>query len=254
MVLVTRPLASAQATAALLAERGYRPVIAPLLTIAPKPAELPPPETLQAVLVGSGHAVHHLPASHRGLRLLAVGDATASLARAKGHREVLSAAADAARLAALAAERLDPAGKPLLLAVGEGQGERLAAALAARGFSVTRRAVYTTTAARSLPPAARALLQPPRDDARVARARDAEMRAGELRVEGEMVSAALFFSAETARVFGALVAAEGLAQRLSSITALAISASAAAVLRPLPWREVRAAPHPDQEALLALLS
>lgn len=236
-VLVTRPLPAAAETAARLAARGYRPVIAPLLTILPKPEALPPPASVQAVLVTSAHAVAHLPPAHRALRLLAVGDATAAHARRAGHAEVLSAAADAARLAALAGETLDPGGPPLLLAVGEGQGTRLAAALRARGFHVLRRAVYTTAAAPALPAAAREALA----------ARDGE------RSEGAGLSAALFFSAETARVFRTLVEAEGLAGRLAPTAALAISAATLAVLRPLPWRDVRQASHPDQEALLALL-
>ena len=240
-VLVTRPLPAALATAALLTARAYVPVIAPLLTILPRDPMLPPPETLQAVLAGSGNAVDHLPATHRRLRLLAVGDATAARARHAGHAEVLSAAADAARLAALAGETLDPGGSPLLLAVGEGQGAGLEAALTARGFRVLRRAVYTTAAAATLPAVARAALVAPAG----AFARPLS--------EGQTLRAGLFFSAETARVFRVLVEAEGLADRLGAIVALAISAAAAAELGPLPWRDVRVAAHPDQAALLALL-
>jgi uroporphyrinogen-III synthase len=240
-VLVTRPLPAALATAALLTSRGYTPVIAPLLTILPCPADLPPPGALQAILVGSGNAVDHLPATHRQLRLLAVGNATAARARRAGHGAVASAAADAARLAALAGATLDPAGKPLLLAVGEGQGAALEAALTAQGFRVLRRAVYTTAAAASLPAAARAALTAPAESL----SRPSS--------EGPTVRAGLFFSAETARVFRRLVEAEGVADRLEALVALAISAATAAELRPLPWREVREAHHPDQEALLALL-
>ncbi len=228
---------AALVTAALLTARAYSPVIAPLLTVLPRDATLPPPEALQAVLVASGNAVDHLPAAYRRLRLLAVGDATARRARDAGHAEVASAAADAARLAALAGGTLDPAGKPLLLAVGEGQGAGLEAALIAQGFRVLRRAVYTTVAATALPAAARAALAAP----------------GRQGAEGQALRAGLFFSAATARVFRALVTAEGLTARLGAVVALAISAGTAAELRSLPWREVREASHPNQEALLALL-
>lgn len=236
---------AALATAALLSARAYTPVIAPLLTILPRDPGLPPPEALQAVLVGSGNAVDHLPATHRRLRLLAVGDATAARARDAGHTEVLSAAADAARLAALAGETLDPAGRPLLLAVGEGQGAGLEAALTARGFHVLRRAVYTTAAVAALPAVARAALVAPGEYFAESFARPLS--------EGQILRAGLFFSAETARVFHRLVEAEGLSDRLGALGALAISAATAAELRPLPWREVRIAAHPDQASLLALL-
>ena len=236
---------AALVTATLLTARAYSPVIAPLLTILPRDPVLPPPEALQAVLVGSGNAVDHLPAAYRRLRLLAVGDATAARARRAGHAEVSSAAANAARLAVLAGETLDPAGKPLLLAVGEGQGTGLEAALIARGFHVLRRAVYTTAAAASLPAAARAALAAPEEPLLRPISRPLS--------EGQTLRAGLFFSAETARVFRTLVTAEGLADRLGAIVALAISAGTAAELRSLPWREVREASHPNQEALLALL-
>ncbi len=80
---------AALVTAALLTARAYSPVIAPLLTILPRDPVLPPPEALQAVLVGSGNAVDHLPAAYRRLRLLAVGDATAARARRAGHADLL---------------------------------------------------------------------------------------------------------------------------------------------------------------------
>ena len=228
-VLVTRPLPEAADTAARLDARGYHPVLAPLLEITPKTVRLPPPGAVQAVLVASGHAVDYLPASHRSLRLLAVGDATAARARAAGHAEVWSAAGDAAALALLAGRLCDRRGAPLLLALGRGRGARLAAALAADGFRVICAEVYDAARVTTLPDAARRALH------------------------GTSLRAALFFSAETAQAFSALAASAGLAPRLGGVAALAIGAPAAASLAALPWREVRVAGQPNQEALLALL-
>jgi uroporphyrinogen-III synthase len=67
------------------------------------------------------------------------------------------------------------------------------------------------------------------------------------------IGAALFFSAETARAFVALVTADHAAEAAANTLAVAIGAPAAAALAPLPWLAVRVADRPDQEAMLALL-
>jgi len=200
-----------------------------MIALEPRAAELPDADALQAVLVTSGNAIPALPASHRGLMLLAVGDATAARAAAAGHARVHSAGADARALAALAGRLCDPGGAPLLLASGEGQGAALAAELAARGFTVVHRAVYAARALADLPDPAR----------------DALRRRG--------LRAALFFSAASAGAFGRLVQQAGLRETLASVDALAIGPPAAAALTDLPWREVRVALRPNQDELLALL-
>lgn len=229
-VLITRPLPAAEETATRLAARGFRPIIAPLLEIRAVPADLPASDQLQAIVVTSGHAVAALPEAYRALPLLAVGDATAARARAAGHVRVLSAAADAAALAALAGRACAPGSAPLLLAVGRDQGADVAADLAMRGFTVIRREVYAAATVAALPEAARLAL-------------------GE-----RSVHAALFFSAATARGFVRLCTEAGLAGGLITVEALAISPRTAAALAPLPFRRVRVALHPNQDELLALLA
>ncbi len=226
-VLVTRPEPGAGATAARLTADGWQAVVAPLLTVTPRVARLPPPGTLVAVLAASGNAAEAMPASHHGLPLLAVGDATAARARAAGFGTVHSAAGDAEALAALAARTLDPARGSVLLACGLGQGTRLAALLRRHGFRVHRRTVYIARGVRRFPPAAVAAL-------------------------GEGLHAALFFSAETARVFARLLPRR-LLPALAGVEALVIGADAAAALQHLPWRGVRVAVRPTQDGVLALL-
>ena len=228
-MLVTRPEPGAQMTAARLAALGFRPVCAPLVRIAALPSRLPAAEAIQAILVASSAAVAALPATLHEVPLLAVGDATATAGRAAGFARVESAGADAAALAGLAAGRCDPAAGPLLLACGRGQGERLAAELRARGFQVLRRTVYAARPVPELPEPARQAL-----------------------ARHELL-AALFFSAETARVFAALVTAAGLAGALGGVEAMAIGAAAGDALRGLPWRRVRVAVRPTQDSVLALL-
>jgi len=228
-VLITRPEPGAAETAGRVAALGFVPVLAPVTTIGAVRADLPPPDQVQAVLVTSGSAVDAIPPSHRGLPLLAVGDATAARACRAGQRVVHSAGGDASELAALAARLCNPGGLPLLLASGRGQGLVLAAALERLGFAVVHRPVYEVRPAAALPAAAHQGLQ--RDE----------------------LAAALFFSADTARVFVRLVKQAALDERVGTVEALAISAATATALAPLQWRRVRAALHPNQDALLALL-
>ena len=231
-VLVTRPEPGATETARRLVTLGFRPVLAPALVLAPRPVALP---SAQALLLTSRAAARALPDCHglpRDLPVLAVGEATAAAARARGFVVVAAAAGDAAALAAAAGARFDPAAGPLLLAVGAGYGQALAAALRARGFRVLRRIVYAAQPAAALPAAAAAL------------------------GAGGMV-AALFFSRRSAECAISLIRAGGLAATASQMAALSISGPVAEAARlalaPLAWRAMRVAGRPDQDSLLELL-
>jgi uroporphyrinogen-III synthase len=228
-VLITRPEPGASETARRVAEKGYRPVLAPLLEIRPVRTPLPPSGHLQAILATSGNAIATLPASHRDVPLLAVGDATASRARADGFLQVSSADGDAVALAALAARLCDQHSGPLLFVCGRCQGEGLVSDLRARGFAVLRRVTYATVPADNLPAAAREAL-----------------------LDGEL-TAALFYSAETSRHLVRLIRAEDLQENVRTVDALAIGERAAVALRELPWRSTCIAARPNQEAMLALL-
>lgn len=216
-------------TARRVAALGLAPVAAPLLEIVTLPVDLPDPAETGAVLVTSGNAIRALPASWRGTKLLAVGDATARLAGEAGFIDVHSADGDAWALADLTTRLLPAAGPPLLLASGARQGAGLAADLRRRGFEVIHREVYAATPASALPPVAAEALR------------------------GETLRAALFFSAETARAFVTLVVAVGLTPRVADVEALAIGRPACVALEALPWRAIRVAARPTQDEMLALL-
>ncbi|MGH7070555.1 MAG: uroporphyrinogen-III synthase, partial [Acetobacteraceae bacterium] len=70
---------------------------------------------------------------------------------------------------------------------------------------------------------------------------------------GGCLRAALFFSGETASHVARLVGTAGLSAELAPVTAIAIGEAAAAALRPLPFRSVRVAVRPTEEAVLAML-
>lgn len=226
-VLVTRPQPGARDTAERLRDLGYVPVLAPALCIRPVAAELGELSDIQAVVVPSGNALPALPAELRDTPILAVGDATAGRAREAGFRDVRSANGDAVALTALAVKSCRPENGPLLLACGRGQSHRLTAALRAAGFTVRRRVTYAATPALTLPP-----------DARAALATDS-------------VAAALFFSVETAAAFVKLARRAKI--DVSRIDAIPIGRPAAVALGELPWRSIRVASQPTQDAMLALL-
>jgi uroporphyrinogen-III synthase len=208
---------------------GYQPILSPLLVVENRSVSLPPPERVQAILVTSGNAIPPLPTTHHCLPLLAVGEATAARARAAGFAQVSSADGDARALAALTIRSCRPDREPLLLVSGRGQGQGLASALRERGFRVVRRTIYAAVPVAALP-----------DDVCGA------IGAGE-------VEAVLLFSAETARQCVRLLRAASLRDAVRSIEALAISQPTAMALRALPWRRIRVAERPNQDAMLAML-
>jgi uroporphyrinogen-III synthase len=230
-VLITRPEPGAAETAAAVAALGWRPVLAPALVLAP----LPPPAGLlspaQALLLPSRASARALALSDmaRDMPVLAVGQGTATEARAAGFIHVTAAEGDAASLARQAAALLDPRGGALLLAVGQGYGLPLAAALRAHDFKVRRQIVYAARPAGSLPPEAIAALC------------------------ADEVSAALFFSPRSAVVTMALLRRSGLAATVRGVLALALSERIAAALAGISWKDIHATPSPEASALLALL-
>ncbi|MHB0680446.1 uroporphyrinogen-III synthase, partial [Roseomonas mucosa] len=163
------------------------------------------------------------------LPVLAVGEATAAEARRAGSTTLYVATGDAQALATLATSVLDPAGGPILLAVGRGYALDLAEILRGRGFRVRRRVVYDAHPARHLP-----------EEALLA------LRNGK-------IGSALFFSPRSAEVTLSLMRDAGLAAAATSVEALALSARVAMTLRGLPWRAIRVASDLNQNALLALL-
>ncbi len=224
VVLITRPLAGADRTADLIQQRGYDPLIAPILRIRTLTPDLP--RKVQAVLVTSGNAVDGVAAWP--VPIFAVGDATAARARAAGFTDVRSASGDATALVARASQDLDPRGAPLLLLSGARQGQAAAGLLRKAGFRVLRRVTYAASAVSRFPPQAAVAL-------------------GE-----NTMHAAIFLSAETASAFVRLFPSSAIHQ-VQGVLGLAIGNAAADALKPLPWRRILIASTPNLDGVLALL-
>jgi uroporphyrinogen-III synthase len=220
-VLLTRPEPGASATAARLREMGFAPLLAPCLTIEPRRSVLP--ERPAAIVITSFQAVPALPEAYRNIPAFCVGDATAGRLRAAGFSSVESASGDARDLFRLITARRIPGMH--LLAVGERHGMALARQLRAAEISVVRRAVYAARPIRALPAPVQEALA------------------------GGNITAALFFSAETARVFTRMRPAN-----TGTVSAYAISPAVAAALDGLPWAAIHVALAPTEADLLALLA
>jgi uroporphyrinogen-III synthase len=143
---ITRAQPGADATAVRVRELGIEPIVAPLLAVrAVEGADLDL-AGVSALAFTSANAVAAFSASspERGLRVFAVGDATAAAARAQRFKSVLSAQGDVAALAsALTARRRELAGVILYPAAAE-PSQDLAGALEAVGLKVRQTAVYET--------------------------------------------------------------------------------------------------------------
>jgi uroporphyrinogen-III synthase len=228
-LLVTRPASDAQITADRLVRRGHHAIVAPVIKIRTCNCMIPHADW-QAVLITSANALHALKKCDdltdlRGRPVLAVGEASAEAARSAGFASVTSADGAADDLVALIRERLDPAAGPLLHLRGRHVAHDLGAELQHEGYAVTGLVVYEAVAAASLPEsAATALLEGTADGV-------------------------LAFSPRSARVFGKLARAAGLADRAQAIIWFCMSPAVAEAARMQGADDIVVASYPVEEAL-----
>ena len=229
--LLSRPREESQSLAAALAVRDVGTVIEPMMEVQYCVAPALDLATVQAILCTSANGVRALArvTGERGRPLLAVGEATASRARAEGFTSVASADGAVTDLVRLAAARLRPQNGRLLQVAGNVVAGDLVGALRAHGFVIERRVLYEARPVERLSTAALSALR------------------------GRTIDFALFFSPRTAAIFVRLAGIAGVAGCCRTITSLAISAAADAVLTGLPWRDRRVAERPNQPALLDTL-
>lgn len=231
-LMVTRPDADAAPLTDLLAGLGFATLVEPLLEIV---YEGGPPLDLggvQALLATSANGIRAFARrdERRELPVLAVGDATARMARAAGFTRVESASGDVVALAALVIDRLDPAAGELLhVAAGTVAGD-LAGDLAAAGFRYRREVLYSARTATRLSPAASAALH-----------------------EGSLAGV-LLYSPRTAATFVRLVEDAGAEAACARLTAFCLSRAVADRAAGIPWRRLVIASEPTEAALIAGLT
>ena len=230
-LLVTRPAEDATATAEKLQRRGFRPILTPLLTIAPIPdAVLPDLGDYLGLIVTSANGVRALAerTDRRGDLIMAVGEHTAARARALGFTRVESADGDALVLVNYVSDRLDPDEGKLLHLRGETLAVDPAPILRDAGFTVDSCTLYRAE-----------IIERLTDEA------EAALAAGT--VEG-----VLLYSPRSATAFEAALKGGIGGEAAKALTAYCLSPAVAKALA-LAYRSVQVAPHPLGEALLGLL-
>jgi uroporphyrinogen-III synthase len=229
-LLVTRPAAEAETLAEQLRVLGHAPLVCPLLTVRQLPGVTVDLNGVQAILLTSAAGARAFAGARpeRNLPVIAVGDATADVARGLRFMNVQSAAGDGAALVDHVRGNLDPARGALLHPSGADVAD-IGGALACAGFAYRRVVLYQAAPATALPPQAAAAV-----------------RAGAF-------DGVLFFSPRTAHTFVRLLQGAGLTGRCRDAEAYCLSAAVAGEAAPLPWRTVHTAPAPNQPALLSLL-
>ena len=109
-VLVTRPVPDNEATASALRDRGFEPLLAPMLTFQALPFQLEEGREFRGLVLTSTNALRAIAASPQLARLqalpvFAVGARTAQAARDGGFHNVRAAEGDASALRELIAAR-----------------------------------------------------------------------------------------------------------------------------------------------------
>lgn len=235
-LLLTRPLADSRRLAQALAALRHEVLIEPLLTIEPL-APVLELEGVQAVAVTSRHAFAFLDQCDdadarrlRALPLFAVGGATAEAAAAAGFENVTAAAGDAAALARLLVDRLEPAAGAVLHLAGDVVGPVLAAELGAAALPLRTVKAYRAHEATALSTVCRAALD-----------------AGQL-------DGATFLSPRTAATFVRLASEAGVADRCRGLAAFCLSVAVARALDGVSWRRVVVAASPRLKDLIAAIA
>ncbi|KUM23811.1 uroporphyrinogen III synthase [Mesorhizobium loti] len=231
-VLVTRPEPGASRTALRLEAQGFQAIVLPLTKTVALPVEASVFPAAVAVAVTSANAVRHAPkaliATLAALPCHAVGKRTADACRAAGFRSVSEGPGDAEALAGAISNEL--AGKEMVYLCGRVRFPVFEERLAAAG--VRFHAVETYDTVRLAYP-------------------DEEIVA---RLSNKPVDAVLLYSAKAAEALSPLNRRPSLRGLFENAEFLALSARVAKALDGVGGQEVRIASHPDEGAMLALLS
>ena len=157
-LLLTRPEADAERTAALLRSLGHSVFVAPLLRIETLTDSEIDKGPFSGILVTSANAARAV-ARHKALPdlvklpVIAAGDRSADAMRKAGFRNVLSAAGGEKEVVHLAAQRFG-AGAPLLYLAGADRSGDVAGNLKARSIAVRTVVLYRAVPVGVLPSAA----------------------------------------------------------------------------------------------------
>ena len=226
-IVVTRPQADGQRTAAALEALGHEVLVAPLMRIEPVAVDLA--GSWSAIVITSANALQAVGVAAdrvKSLPVFAVGERSAEAARQAGFAEVSSANGDIKDLVRLVATRVAGAKVPLLYLAGEDRAGDFVGQLAAHGIDAEMKVVYRAVA-EVFPPVLAAALE-----------------AGD-------VDAVLHFSRRSAELFIEGARASGVAGPAEDVRHLCLSSQ---VAEPLAGASrIAVADRPEEAALIALL-
>jgi uroporphyrinogen-III synthase len=231
-LVVTRPQADSERTAAALRARGHEVLVAPLMRVEPVAANLA--DGWGGVIITSASAPGAIagnPACQSLLKLplFAVGRRSADAAREAGFADVSSAGGDVRDLVQLVAERHADASAPLLYLAGEDRAADLVAELAVHGIAAEMQIVY------------RAVTAPfPAELA-------AALKAGE-------VDAVLHFSKRSAENYIAGARQAGVIEQALAVRHFCLARPIAESLSGTGAGSIAVAKRPDEAALIRLLA
>ena len=231
-LVVTRPQADSERTAAALRARGHDVLVAPLMQIEPVAADLS--GTWGGIIVTSANAPGAVAGNPAGktlskLPLFAVGRRSADAARQAGFANVTSAGGDVRDLVQLIAERHADAAAPLLYLAGEDRAADLVAELVVHGIAAEMAVVYRAVIA-PFPPALTAAL-----------------KAG-------AVDAVLHFSKRSAENYIAGARQAGVIEQALDVRHLCLSRPIAEPLSGAGAGSIAVGKRPDEAALIELLA
>ncbi|WP_417803418.1 uroporphyrinogen-III synthase [Thalassospira lucentensis] len=232
LVLNTRPETDSADLEAILTQRGYQVMSAPMLQIEfPDQATVFDPAPYQALIFTSANGVRAFArlSDDRARPVLCVGDATARLAAQIGFDQIKSANGDINDLADLIRDQIDPEKGPLFHPAARKTAGDLGQILADGGYKIDRQTVYTAHASTSL----------------------AEQTANA--IAAHHIDAVLFFSPRTAETFVKLIKSAKLEGELCNTRAICLSPAVQLQIADLKWQRTHVASKPTQEYLLSIL-
>lgn len=226
-VLVTRPLDHAHDFMVEIASLGYKPVLAPLLTIIPLPQDLESVPVPDAVVLSSANSVSPvaLPPFWHNIPAFCVGDRTGDAARAAGFTHVTCGEGGINDLAPILRARL-LAGSNIAYLRGEDVRYDLKTVLP--DYRVTDILTYRAEDVTDLP--------------------DAVLNSF------STLGVITLFSPRTGRILADILARHHLAALTPQIKLLCLSPSVVESVSDYAWKEIHIADHPTQSAMLEQLA
>ena len=236
-LITTRPLADSEKLKTRLEAAGHQVTIAPLLNIQPIADVTIPSLAWQAILVTSANALSSLintpfDQKLKQVRLLAVGPASADLARSLGFENVERAEqGDLVSLIELCRNSLNPTAGPLLYLSGSVRSGDIVGELAIHGFDTKLIELYHAVPAQELP-------------ANIITA-----------LRAENADAVLLYSPRSAKIWVELITSAELQDQIANITHYCLSENVSHHIRAAFGEkcEIKLASNPNDDAMFEII-